>query len=194
MGSSLLSRLTFAEEGASARTNWSGNYTYNTDQLESPADQNEVRTIVSRGAKLKALGSRHSFDGIADTTGAQVSLKRMSEMVIDDKARTVTVGAGVRYGDLAPYLDKRGYALHNLASLPHITVVGACSTGTHGVGREEWEFVDGGVGAGDGEGGWKRGDALEGEGRGAVSGGGGWAWRGWGLSRGSRWICSRRLR
>jgi xylitol oxidase len=55
-------------------------------------------------------------------------------MTIDDKAHTVTVGAGVRYGKLAPYLDTHGYALNNLASLPHVTVIGACSTATHGSG------------------------------------------------------------
>ena len=44
------------------------------------------------------------------------------------------MGAGVRYGDLATVIDKRGYAVHNLASLPHISVAGACSTGTHGSG------------------------------------------------------------
>ncbi|MGB3801344.1 MAG: D-arabinono-1,4-lactone oxidase, partial [Lewinella sp.] len=41
-----------------------------------------------------------------------------------------------RYGDFAEELHNRGYALHNLASLPHITVAGACATGTHGSGVE----------------------------------------------------------
>ena len=40
----------------------------------------------------------------------------------------------MRYGELAPYLHQNGYALHNLASLPHITVAGAVATGTHGSG------------------------------------------------------------
>ncbi len=83
---------------------------------------------------MKALGARHSFNGIADSTGEQVSLEHMDEMTIDRAAHTVTVGAGVRYGRLAPYLDKEGFALHNLASLPHVTVVGACATATHGSG------------------------------------------------------------
>ena len=38
------------------------------------------------------------------------------------------------YGRLAPMLHERGLALHNLASLPHISVGGAIATGTHGSG------------------------------------------------------------
>jgi len=85
---------------------------------------------------VKALGARHSFNGVADSTGDQISLKHFDQMALDRKSRTVTVGAGVTYGRLAPYLDSNGYALHNLASLPHISVIGACETGTHGSGNK----------------------------------------------------------
>jgi xylitol oxidase len=57
-------------------------------------------------------------------------------MVIDEEAMTVTIGAGSRYGDIAPELHNKGYALHNLASLPHISVAGACATATHGSGMQ----------------------------------------------------------
>jgi hypothetical protein len=40
----------------------------------------------------------------------------------------------VRYGDLAQALAVEGLALHNLASLPHISVAGAVATATHGSG------------------------------------------------------------
>ena len=87
-------------------------------------------------ARFKALGTRHCFNSIADSRDAFVSLKPMHEMVaVDSHARTATVGAGVTYGALAPYLESKGLALHNLASLPHISVAGACSTGTHGSGE-----------------------------------------------------------
>src|SRR4029453_3580326 len=33
-----------------------------------------------------------------------------------------------------PLHDSKGFALHNLASLPHISIAGACATGTHGSG------------------------------------------------------------
>ena len=55
-------------------------------------------------------------------------------MALDHGRRTVTVEAGVRYGQLARWLHGEGYALHNLASLPHISVAGACATATHGSG------------------------------------------------------------
>ncbi len=134
IGGSMLSRFAAAEQQPTPRTNWSGNYTYSTERLDSPATAADVQALINKGSRLKALGSRHSFNGIADTTGEQVSLKRLNQMSIDREARTVTVGAGVRYGELAPYLDQNGFALHNLASLPHITVAGACATATHGSG------------------------------------------------------------
>ena len=131
--SSLLPRLTAAET-ATARTNWAGNLTYHASILLTPTSVNETRQIVKSTPKLRALGSRHSFNAIADSTAAQISLHDLDTMDLDTAARTVTVGAGVRYGTLAPYIDKHGYALHNLASLPHITVAGAISTATHGSG------------------------------------------------------------
>jgi hypothetical protein len=73
---------------------------------------------VREHSHLKALGARHSFDGIADSTVEQISLKHFDQIELDSKAKTVTVGAGVTYGQLAPYIDSRGFAVHNLASLP----------------------------------------------------------------------------
>ena len=132
---SVLSRL-MAGEGHAKRTNWSGNYEYSTDQLQLPETAGEVTKVVKSCNPLKALGSRHSFNGIADSTGTQISLKNLHGMTLDRKASTVTVDAGVAYGHLAPYLDSNGYALHNLASLPHISVAGACATATHGSGSK----------------------------------------------------------
>jgi alditol oxidase len=121
-------------ETTGPRTNWAGNLTYHTDNLLTPKTVAEVQQMVKNTPKLRALGSRHCFNAIADSTAAQISLTALDSMVIDADAKTVTVGAGVRYGILAPYIDKEGYALHNLASLPHITAVGACATATHGSG------------------------------------------------------------
>lgn len=130
----LLSHFASGEPSA-PRTNWSGNYTYSTDRLLQPKTVEEVQQAVKSCARLRALGSRHSFNGIADSSTAQISLKQLDQMVLDATSRTVTVGAGVSYGQLAPYIDARGFALHNLASLPHITVAGACATATHGSGN-----------------------------------------------------------
>ena len=116
-------------------TNWAGNRTYAATRLLEPASLDELRDIVRTSRSLRVLGSRHSFNDIADTTGDLVSLARMPRVFeLDRTAGTVTVDGGVRYGELCGPLDAAGFALHNLASLPHISVAGACATATHGSG------------------------------------------------------------
>jgi xylitol oxidase len=132
---SFLSRFVDAEQKSTQpRTNWSGNYTYHTNNLFEPTSIDELKKVVADNPSIRPLGTRHSFNGLADSTHAQVSLKSFTQISVDEKARTVTVGAGVRYGDVAPVIQAKGFALHNLASLPHISVPGACATGTHGSG------------------------------------------------------------
>jgi xylitol oxidase len=135
LASTLLSKLTSAQITADSRTNWAGNYTYSTKNLDQATSVEDVLHSVSSHSHLKALGARHSFNGIADSAVDQISLTHFDQIELDAKARTVTVGAGVTYGQLAPYIDSRGFAVHNLASLPHISVVGACATATHGSGN-----------------------------------------------------------
>jgi xylitol oxidase len=95
----------------------------------------EVQEIVRGNASVKALGGRHSFSPIADTRGALVTLARFDTVSeVDRTASTVEVGAGVKYAELCPQLQRQGFAVANLASLPHIVVAGACSTATHGSG------------------------------------------------------------
>jgi len=133
---SLVQRYVSAEPEAEHRTNWAGNFEYHAKNLISPETTEEVQAAVKSCSTLKALGARHSFNNIADNPLNQISLKQLDSMALDEKARTVTVGAGVTYGKLAPYIDGKGYALHNLASLPHISVAGACATATHGSGNK----------------------------------------------------------
>jgi xylitol oxidase len=116
-------------------TNWAGNLTYSTDNVYAPKTVEEVQEVVRKCSKLRALGSRHSFNTIADSNANQLSLQNLNKIIsLDKNTNTITIEAGMRYGDFAPYLDDNGYALANLASLPHITVAGACATGTHGSG------------------------------------------------------------
>ena len=117
--------------------NWAGNYAYKAPRVHRPTSVEEVQEIVSRSSKLKALGTRHSFNEIADTTGDQVSTENLNRILsLDKDAKTVTLECGVRYGELCLFLNEHGFALHNLASLPHISVAGACATGTHGSGLD----------------------------------------------------------
>ena len=89
------------------RTNWAGNLTFHTDTLYQPKATDEVQHIVKSCDKLRALGRGHSFNAIADSTHAQISLKQLDSIDIDAKARTATVGGGVTYGKLAPILDRK---------------------------------------------------------------------------------------
>ena len=118
-------------------TNWAGNLEYGTSKLHAARSLDDVREFVRKQSKLKVLGTRHCFNTIADSPHAFLSLGELGEVVaLDAAARTVTVGAGMRYGQLCPYLHEKGFALHNLASLPHISIAGACSTATHGSGEK----------------------------------------------------------
>lgn len=115
--------------------NWAGNLTYGAARVEYPTTVADVQALVAGTARVKALGSRHSFSEAADTTGTLVSLRNLNRVtVLDQERRTVTVEGGITYGELGPVLDAAGWALPNLASLPHIAVAGACATGTHGSG------------------------------------------------------------
>lgn len=117
------------------RSNWSGNYRYTAERLHEPADLAELQEIVAGATSLRALGSTHSFNSIADDGVAQVSLDKFAaDIQIDGETRTVSFAANTRYGDLARVLEPAGWALHNLASLPHISVAGAIATATHGSG------------------------------------------------------------
>ena len=117
--------------------NWAGNLEYGTDRLYSPDSLEQVRRFVKAQGKLKVLGTRHCFNDIADSPQSLLSLKSMDKVLaLDPDARTVTVEAGMTYGQLCPYLHDKGFALHNLASLPHISIAGACSTATHGSGEK----------------------------------------------------------
>ena len=127
----------FAWAQSNKLKNWAGNLEYGTDHLYSANSLQRVRDYVKKQSKLKVLGTRHCFNNIADSMHNLLSLKSMDEVVaLDPEAHTVTVTGGITYGQLCPYLHTRGFALHNLASLPHISIAGACSTATHGSGEK----------------------------------------------------------
>src|ERR1700691_1490711 len=103
LAGSMLSPLASGGQTA-GRTNWSGNYTYSTDRLHQPKTVEEVQQVVKSCSKLRALGARHSFNGIADSTENQISLTHLNQMALHRESRTVTVGAGGAYSPLAPHL------------------------------------------------------------------------------------------
>ena len=112
-------------------TNWAANLTYRAAALHRPASLEQVQELVAGASRLRVLGSRHSFNDIADADEL-LSLDRLpADVVVDHAAGTVSCSGAVRYGELAEALAAEGVALANLASLPHITVAGAVATATH---------------------------------------------------------------
>ncbi len=118
-----------------AGRNWAGNVRYAARRRHTPSTVDELRRLVAGSDRIRAVGTGHSFNRLGDTTGDLVSLAGLLPTVeLDPQRGTVTVAAGLRYGDVATRLHAQGYALANLASLPHISVAGAVATGTHGSG------------------------------------------------------------
>lgn len=118
-------------------TNWAGNHRYRAARIERPATTEQVQQLVVTEPRVRALGSRHSFTDLPDTDGVLLSLADVPTVVeVDEENRTAAVTGFAAYGTVALALEQRGWALGNLASLPHISVAGAVATGTHGSGDE----------------------------------------------------------
>lgn len=136
MAAPLFSPLTGWATGEKLK-NWAGNLEYGTTKLYEAKSTEQVSEFVKKHSKFKVLGTRHCFNKIADSKDEFISLTQADELIeISQDGKTVTVNSGLKYGQLSPILDKKGYALHNLASLPHISVAGACATATHGSGNK----------------------------------------------------------
>lgn len=121
-------------EAHALERNWAGNYTYRAEKLHRPTTIEQVQEIIASAANVHVLGSRHSFNDIADSSEL-ISLENLpANVVIDHEAQTVSFSGGIKYGNLARILKDEGVALHTLASLPHISVAGAVATATHGSG------------------------------------------------------------
>ncbi|MFD3497155.1 D-arabinono-1,4-lactone oxidase [Streptomyces sp. NPDC058678] len=118
-------------------TNWAGNITFLAKELHRPHSLIALGALVAGSANVRVLGSGHSFNEIAEPGpgGVLLSLAALpTEVDVDSAARTVRVGGGVRYAELARHVHAHGMALPNMASLPHISVAGSVATGTHGSG------------------------------------------------------------
>jgi xylitol oxidase len=115
--------------------NWAGNHLYRARRVLRPRSVEELQEMVRASDRIRALGTRHAFNDLADTDGDHVSLADLPRRLdVDTDRGTVTIDGGARYGDVCAAIHRAGFALHNLASLPHLSVAGAVATGTHGSG------------------------------------------------------------
>ncbi|MBC8064762.1 MAG: FAD-binding protein [Chlorobia bacterium] len=115
--------------------NWAANLTYQASKVHAPDSVAQIQELVAVATKIRALGTRHSFSDLADTPDELISTAKLDRILtIDRGAMTATIEGGVTYGQLTSRLQAEGLAIHNLASLPHISVAGACATATHGSG------------------------------------------------------------
>lgn len=117
-----------------AGATWSGNHRYRATEVLLPGDLDELAEVVASADALRVQATRHTFNDVADSDAALVSLERLPTRIgpVDDRVR---VEGLVTFAQLAPVIEAEGRALHNLGSLPHISVAGAAATGTHGSGR-----------------------------------------------------------
>ena len=114
--------------------NWAGNVVYGAGRVQRPASVEELAALIAAAPRIRVLGSRHSFNTIADSEQL-VSLRALPATIELDRERgTVACPGAMTYGELAPALAAAGVALANLGSLPHISVAGSIATATHGSG------------------------------------------------------------
>lgn len=140
----ILSGVTGCRPGREPLTNWAGNLEYSTNSIHYPATMDEAVETIKKSRKLRPLGSQHSFNTIADSEENLLSSKRLNGLVsLDKENMSVTVEGGIKYGELVEYLHNEGYALHNLASLPHISIAGSVATATHGSGVKNGNLATG---------------------------------------------------
>ena len=115
--------------------NWSKNVDFNDKSYFQPTTLSELQGLIRNNPKVRARGTAHCFNEIANTSSVAINLTKMPKTIeISAGKKSVLVAAGLTYGELAPALHTQGWALNNMASLPHISIAGSISTGTHGSG------------------------------------------------------------
>ncbi|WP_426562949.1 FAD-binding protein [Angustibacter sp. McL0619] len=115
--------------------NWAGNVDYGAARLLRPTSVEQLQDMVRHAGRVRVVGSRHSFNELVSTPDTLISLAELPfDIEVGADGRTATVPGAATYGAVTAALHAHGLALPALASLPHISVAGACATGTHGSG------------------------------------------------------------
>jgi alditol oxidase len=138
LNAELFSKPSMQNDTVIPSSNWGGNVIFNAARVHRPGSIDSLRQIVAGCRRIRALGCGHSFSAIANTTDDLVLLDGLPQTVVIDPATlTATVPTGMSYSVLAEELHRAGFALANLASIPDISIAGACATGTHGSGNDQ---------------------------------------------------------
>ena len=119
--------------------NWGRNQHVRPVRVERPASVDAVRRAVTaaaaRSLRVKAVGSGHSFSGIAVAPDVLLDLGELRGVVDVDRDRArVMLRAGTPLWDVPRLLAPYGLAMANLGDIDRQTIAGAISTGTHGTG------------------------------------------------------------
>ncbi len=119
--------------------NWGRSQSARPNEVLQPGSAGEVCDVVSKaaatGRRVKAIGSGHSFSGIAVAPEIQLDLGNLRGIIgIDKERRRVTVGGGTPLWQLSRLLAPHGLALENMGDIDRQSISGAISTGTHGTG------------------------------------------------------------
>ena len=116
-------------------SNWAGNVAFRAARVHRPTSVEALQAVIAGADHVRALGTGHSFNRIADTAADLISVADLPPVLeVDAERRSLRVSAGLRFGEVVGPLHDAGFALHNLGSLPHISIGGAIATGTHGSG------------------------------------------------------------
>ncbi len=120
-------------------TNWAGEQRCAPTAITRPTSEDQLAEQVagaaSRGERVRAAGSGHSFTDIACTDGLLVDTSGLNRLIeADPETGRVSVQAGVKLHDVGPMLAERGLALENQGDIDAQALGGAIATATHGTG------------------------------------------------------------
>ena len=77
--------------------NWSGNVTFDPYLLVRPTSVRDIQSAVVAADSIRALGSAHSFNKIADSKDVLIAFEHFPRTIeINTAVQQVRVAAGVR--------------------------------------------------------------------------------------------------
>jgi FAD/FMN-containing dehydrogenase len=104
---------------------------------EGEAAEAELRELILRarreGLKVTVAGARHSMGGHTIYPGGiAINMLPFRAMTLDKGRRILKVGAGARWAEVLPFLDKEGFSVEVMQSFNDFSVGGTLSVNAHG--------------------------------------------------------------